>query len=288
MLEPDRINPNLKQLPVDFLYHLGLSTADDLRGQFGDVRFVCMGGSPVRAEAFAEAVAERFNLTVPGGIAPLGKTERYSLYKVGPVLSASHGIGMPSMLILLHEVTKLLHYAECREVVYLRIGTSGGLGLPAGSVVISQNVVNGQLRPEFEAVELGKKKTYPLEIDAGLVAELFAARGDLPAVLGTTMGTDDFYEGQARLDGVLPPGYDIQSQQTFLRHLHAAGVRNIEMEASAFAMFVHRAGIRGAVVCATLLDRLQGDQVSATAEELGQYSGRAQELVLRFIASKSK
>jgi len=29
---------------------------------------------------------------------------RYSLYKVGPVLSASHGIGPGSISVLLHEV----------------------------------------------------------------------------------------------------------------------------------------------------------------------------------------
>ena len=31
--------------------------------------------------------------------------ERYAMFKVGPVLSASHGIGIPSVSILLNEVT---------------------------------------------------------------------------------------------------------------------------------------------------------------------------------------
>ena len=40
------------------------------------------------------------------------------------------------------------------------------------------------------------------------------------------------------------------------------GVVNMEMEATVFAAMTHMAGIRAAVVCVTLLDRLKGDQVS--------------------------
>ena len=36
----------------------------------------------------------------------------------------------------------------------------------------------------------------------------------------------------------------------------------MEMEALVFAALTHKAGIRSAVVCVTLLDRLQGDQVT--------------------------
>ena len=43
--------------------------------------------------------------------------------------------------------------------------------------------------------------------------------------------------------------------------VHTQGVTNMEMEALVFAGLTHKAGIRSAVVCVTLLDRLQGDQV---------------------------
>lgn len=49
----------------------------------------------------------------------------------------------------------------------------------------------------------------------------------------------------------------------YLERLHKAGVVNIEMESLAFAALTHHAGIKAAVVCVTLLDRLKGDQVSA-------------------------
>ena len=39
-----------------------------------------------------------------------------------------HGMGVPSVSILLHEVFKLLQYAECEGVRVIRMGTSGGIG----------------------------------------------------------------------------------------------------------------------------------------------------------------
>ena len=38
-------------------------------------------------------------------------------------------MGIPSLTILLHEVIKLLHYAEAKDAVIIRIGTSGGIGI---------------------------------------------------------------------------------------------------------------------------------------------------------------
>ena len=48
---------------------------------------------------------------------------------------------------------------------------------------------------------------------------------------------------------------------SYLHELSRAGVKNIEMESEAFAALTHRAGIRAAVVCVSLLNRLNGDQV---------------------------
>jgi len=57
------------------------------------------------------------------------------------------------------------------------------------------------------------------------------------------------------------------------------------MEAPQFASFCLRAGIRGAIVCVSLLNRLNGDQVTSTQEQLEQYSDNAQEVVLNYIKS---
>ena len=39
-----------------------------------------------------------------------------------------HGMGMPSMSILLHEIIKVLYYVKATDAIIIRIGTSGGLG----------------------------------------------------------------------------------------------------------------------------------------------------------------
>ena len=43
-------------------------------------------------------------------------------------LLGQHGMGIPSIAIMLHELLKLLHHARCSGVTVIRIGTSGGIG----------------------------------------------------------------------------------------------------------------------------------------------------------------
>ena len=47
----------------------------------------------------------------------------------------------------------------------------------------------------------------------------------------------------------------------YLKEIHKAGVKNIEMESLSFAALTHHAGVKSAVVCVTIVDRLKGDQV---------------------------
>jgi len=54
-----------------------------------------------------------------------------------------------------------------------------------------------------------------------------------------------------------------EERMEYLEKLKFNGVRNIEMESLAFAALTHHAGIKAAVVCVTLLDRLKGDQVKS-------------------------
>lgn len=52
----------------------------------------------------------------------------------------------------------------------------------------------------------------------------------------------------------------------YLNKLHEFGVLNIEMECTIFAALTYHAGIRAAIICVTLLDRLKGDQVNTPKE----------------------
>lgn len=111
----------------DHLYHLGLvNKGDNLAKQFGDVRFVLMGGTAQRMKNIALLIQKELktndeldNLTKDG--------HRYTMYKIGPVICVNHGIGHPSLTILLHELFKLLIYAKCQNVTILRLGTCGAI-----------------------------------------------------------------------------------------------------------------------------------------------------------------
>jgi len=93
-------NPNPPSEP-DHFFHLGLGSDDDIKARFGDTKFFCTGGSASRIELFAHKAAKALGHEAVG---PIGKTDRYVMYKVGPVLMANHGMGMPTTSILLHEV----------------------------------------------------------------------------------------------------------------------------------------------------------------------------------------
>ncbi|XP_031446687.1 uridine phosphorylase 2 isoform X1 [Phasianus colchicus] len=281
-------NPHLEAMDEDVLYHLDLGTkTHDLPAMFGDVKFVCVGGSPNRMRAFAQFMHKELGLEGDGeDLADIcAGTDRYAMYRVGPLLSISHGMGIPSVSIMLHELIKLLHHAKCRDVTIIRIGTSGGLGVQAGSVVITDRAVDACFQPRFEQVVLGDVVVRGTDLDGGLVEELLAcskAIPDFPTLVGHTMCTYDFYEGQGRLDGALC-SFSNEKKLEYLKRAHDAGVRNIEMESTAFAALCGLCGLRAAVVCVTLLDRLEGDQIRASHEVLQEYQQRPQRLVAAFI-----
>ena len=55
--------------------------------------------------------------------------------------------------------------------------------------------------------------------------------------------------------------YSEAEKLEFLQEIARQNVINMEMESLAFAALTHHAGIRAAVICVTLLNRLNGDQV---------------------------
>ncbi|NXF90553.1 UPP2 phosphorylase, partial [Eubucco bourcierii] len=243
-------NPHLDLMEEDVLYHLALGTkTHNLPAMFGDIKFVCVGGSPDRMRAFAQLMQKELGLAGDGQeLADIcAGTDRYAMYRTGPVLSISHGMGIPSISIMLHELIKLLHHARCRDVTIIRMGTSGGLGVEAGSVVITEVAVDSSFRPQFEQVVLDDVVVRSTELDKDLAEELLACSkqiADFPTLMGHTMCTYDFYEGQGRLDGALC-SFSSEKKLQYLRRAYEAGVRNIEMESTAFAALCGLCGLRG-------------------------------------------
>ncbi|KAK6045036.1 hypothetical protein COOONC_17458, partial [Cooperia oncophora] len=79
----------------------------------GAIWFVCTGGSPTRLKLYAEWFSKECNLECSEN---LSKSDRFVMYKTGPVLWINHGMGTPSLSIMLVEALKLLHHAKAKDV----------------------------------------------------------------------------------------------------------------------------------------------------------------------------
>ena len=193
-------NPNLLTLTEDHLYHLGLdTTTTNFKQKFGDIRFVCVGGTATRMKNLAKQVFEMmFNRPLNEDLIDLAvRSGRYSLYKVDCCLFVNHNIGASPLGVVLHEIFKLLHYAGIKneDVTMFRIGTSGGLGYPPGTVVVTDSVIDAAKRNHFHSLECGIIRPLPCRINQDLVREILEAAKTIgiTTVTGGTMGTDDFY-----------------------------------------------------------------------------------------------
>lgn len=91
--------------------------------------------------------------------------------------------------------------------------------------------------------------------------------------------------GQGRTDGAVCEHTE-EEKLAYLKGLNEIGISNIEMECTALAALTHHAGVKSAVVCVALLDRLLGDQVTISPEDYKIYQQRPQALVIKFIKSR--
>ncbi len=285
----DYLDPVVRGEAVDICYHLGLSSDDPLLERMRDLQAVVLAGSGERIDGFAREWSEQ-----RGGaeVIALPKTDRFTLRYCDGVLFCSHGMGMPSASIALQELMKTAYVIARGDldvldrIFWVRVGTSGGIGVPGGTVVITTEAITAALAPYRLADGRGGiiefDSTYPRAIADELAA--IGARLGVPTTLGRTLSNDEFFVEQHRLDGALafetPDG-----KQAWLRDLHAQGVRNIEMEGALLAAYMNHWGFpRFAMACVTLLDRLQGDQVTASDDDLHRYTDDAGRVVLAYLA----
>ena len=91
-----------------------------------------------------------------------------------------------------------------------------------------------------------------------------------------------FFSGQARLDGAFCH-YTKDDKLEYLKWLNDNGVSNIEMESTCFAALTKLAGIKSAVVCVTLVNRLNEDQLKPSKETMLAWQNRPQKLVAEYI-----
>ncbi|MGI9196256.1 MAG: uridine phosphorylase [Candidatus Nanopelagicales bacterium] len=274
----------------DVYYHFGVSTADPLLERLRDVRAVVMAGSGDRIQDFARRWSD-----LNGGteILAFPKEERFVTRYTAGVLFASHGMGMPSASIAVQELMRMLYFLKrgdleaLDQVFWARVGTSGGVGLPGGTIVVSSQAVMPDLKP-FRLMQGGSglywfDGTFP---EATREAILRANDDSgIPIVTGTTVATHEFFLEQFRLDGAIRLE-TMESKQEFLEWLHAHGVRNMEMEGAMLAAYLNWWGFPSfAMICAVLLNRLEGDQLTSTPEQLHQFTEDAGSVLFHYLAA---
>ena len=78
---------------------------------FGDVKFVCVGGTLKRMESFAYFVGQELGIKLPTGVTLKDITQnahRYSMFKIGPVLSVTVSIFQNTYFMFLYYIDS--HY----------------------------------------------------------------------------------------------------------------------------------------------------------------------------------
>lgn len=93
-------------------------------------QFVCVGGSPRRMKAFTEFIAVELGMEDPKSDYPniCAGTDRYAMYKVGPVLSVSVSL---KIILVLFCKQRLIHYKYkkklCVCVIFFSMGWASRL-----------------------------------------------------------------------------------------------------------------------------------------------------------------
>ena len=282
------LDPVVDGRAVDVYYHLGLSSDDPLIGPMRDVSVVVLAGSGDRIRSLAARWSAEHDdapvLAVP-------KEDRFVTRYCHGVLFVSHGMGMASASIALQELMRLVFLLKggdegaLEQVRWVRVGTCGGIGLAPGTVVLTSEAVMVDLRP-FRVLhgsggELWFDGRFPAaEIDA-LTAVARAA--GIPVEVGRTISGNEFFLEQFRRDGAIVKETE-ESRAEWLRRVHDHGVRSIEMEGAMIAGYLNHWGFpRFAMICAAVLDRLAGDQVTATPAQLDAYVERAADVLIAYL-----
>lgn len=283
----NQINPLFQELDTDYLYHFGLDTNMDLQAIFGDVKYIIITRTNEHAAIIAHKFGkEWYKIKEDFSFTPQFKTERFNLYKAGPVLAISYGFGMPSMLICLNEISKLLVHLNKTDVIAFKVGPAGGLGLDTGSLVVSQEALSSRLEAIHHTIECGDEYTYSTTLDQDIVNEIVAYNQEhknYNLTMGKVLGSFDFFEEQGRMDGFLPLPYTLEERDLYFERACKSGVKCIDMESLEFAGFCNQVGIRAGIVNAVVVNRFVKDAVSSSDTN---HQDQAFDLISGYIISK--
>jgi len=282
-----KLNKLLDVAHDDKLFLLNIKISTELLKELADVEYVVMQGSSKRSYELSKLLAKRYLGINPELFMPrdLSQNGLYSVYKIGKVLSISHGMGNFSVINILHEITRLLYFAGVNKPKYIRIGTCGGLGVAAGSVILTDRAYTPLLENNYEIESLGEIIKLPSYFDNQLTQDIKNAQKDLSFTLieGNTIAADDFYMGQFRFDGAIRHDKTEEDKQAYFATIKQLNIVNFEMECSALSAFCLKAEIPAAMLATVLVNRQQGDQITLSPEKLTAISNHGFEVLLNYL-----
>ena len=82
---------------------------------------------------------------------------------------------MGSASIMLNEMLKLIYFCKLENVKVIRMGSSGGLGVNPGTLIVTKSALSPLLEPFYTLVECGKERKLLAEPDPKLNKDLITA-----------------------------------------------------------------------------------------------------------------
>jgi uridine phosphorylase len=228
-------------------YHIGFGRSE--LGQ-NPPAIALLSGDPDRARQIAEThlrdtrmLSEHRGLNSYVGVLPGGR----------PVLSATSGMGAPSLSIVVNELIQ----AGIRAII--RVGTTGSIraDVPAGSVVITRAALCRQgAADDIAPVE------YPAAADPFLTVALAQAAREMNVAyhVGITASVDTFYEGQERSESSANP-HLLRRQQGMTEEYRHLNIVNYEMECGTLFKMGGVYGFAAGCVCGVIAQRTAGERV---------------------------
>jgi uridine phosphorylase len=215
-----------------------------------------LSGDPQRANFIAQTylhdvriLSENRGLHSYLGYLPNGK----------PVLSATSGMGAPSLSIVVNELVQV----GIQKII--RIGTCGSIQphIPVGSIVISSAALCRQgAANDIAPVE------YPAAADPFLTVALVNAAQELKIehYLGITASVDTFYEGQERTNSA--NSHLIRKLEGITEEYRQLNILNYEMEAGTLFKMAGVYGFAAAAVCGVVAQRTVSENVISTSKDM--------------------
>jgi uridine phosphorylase len=234
-------------------YHIGFGS-EDLGSS--PVNIALLSGDPQRACLIAEKylqdvyiLSENRGLNSYVGYLPNGKR----------ILSATSGMGAPSLSIVVNELVQV----GIQKII--RIGTCGSIQphIPVGSIVISSAALCRQgAANDIAPVE------YPAAADPFLtVALVQAAKAlEIEHYLGITASVDTFYEGQERIDSANP--YLMRSLVGITEEYRRLNILNYEMECGTLFKMAGVYNFAAAAVCGVVAQRNVAEDVVLSQRDI--------------------